>query len=165
MGREIRKVPADWEHPKYDPRECRLEWQKNAYHPMFDQDYDSACQKWYDEVKKFVPNEDAKWYHDWNGNPPDKSFYRTRKWTDEEATHYQVYETVSEGTPVTPHFATKEELIEYLVTNGDTWNQKRGEDGWHRDSAEAFVKSEYAPSLIVIVSDGKVDIQEPRAMK
>jgi hypothetical protein len=78
-----------------------------------------------------------------------------------EPTWYQVYETVSEGTPVTPPFETREELVEYLVENGDFWDQKRRAEGprggfqmpcapWSRKSAESFVMgSGGAPSMVV----------------
>lgn len=36
MGREIRKVPANWEHPKSDGR----------YQPMFDLYYGDAIDEW-----------------------------------------------------------------------------------------------------------------------
>lgn len=61
---------------------------------------------------------------------------------------WQVWETVSEGSPVTPAFATREELIDYLVANGDAWDQKRGDGGWSRENAESFVGDGWAPSLI-----------------
>lgn len=61
---------------------------------------------------------------------------------------WQVWETVSEGSPVTPAFATRGELIDYLVAVGDAWDQKRGEGGWKREAAESFVETEWAPSLI-----------------
>lgn len=33
----------------------------------------------------------------------------------EERTHYMMFEDTSEGTPISPAFATKEELVNYLV--------------------------------------------------
>lgn len=36
-------------------------------------------------------------YWEWESNPPDRESYRPYK--DEEGTWYQLYETVSEGTP------------------------------------------------------------------
>jgi hypothetical protein len=77
-------------------------------------------------------------------------------WPEGSATWYQVYQTVSEGSPVTPPFATKEELIEYLVKFGDEWDQSRTAEGrqasagWPRKAAEQFVKSEWAPSMMVV---------------
>jgi len=162
MGREIRRVPTDWTHPKYEEDQIRYEWQKDAYHPLYDLDYDLACEEWYENIKKFKPTKYAKWYHEDAGDPPDPSLYRHRKWSSEEATLFQVYETVSEGTPVTPVFATKEELVEYLVIHGDYWDQKSGRGGWNKKSAESFVKSEWAPSMIVNKTKSGIEIKKPR---
>lgn len=149
MGREIRRVPADWEHPRYTKENAPYDNRIGEHIPMYDDDYDSACEKWYAEAASFTPKDYAKYYHEYAGSPPDEESYRARKWTEEEATHWVVYQTVSEGTPVTPAFATKEELIEYLVKNGDFWDQKRGDGGWNRDSATRFVNNGWAPSFIL----------------
>jgi hypothetical protein len=148
MGREIRRVKPGWEHPKYLPENVHLEWQRDAYHPLYDRDYESACAKWYAGAITFKPDQYSNWYHEDAGNPPDAEYYRSEKWEDGEATWFQMYETVSEGTPVTPAFATKKELIEYLIIHGDYWDQKRGAGGWSRTNAESFVKNERAPSMI-----------------
>jgi len=63
---------------------------------------------------------------------------------------WQIWETVSEGSPVTPAFATREELIDFLVSGGDAWDRKRGDGGWSRESAESFVAAEWAPTLLVV---------------
>jgi hypothetical protein len=64
---------------------------------------------------------------------------------------WQLWETVSEGSPISPVFATAEQLVDYLVELGDVWGQKRGEK-WSRESAEAFVRAGWAPSLMVDAS-------------
>jgi nuclear transport factor 2 (NTF2) superfamily protein len=95
-------------------------------------------------------------YWEYEGNPPDCRY--CRPWKDEEATWFQVWETVSEGTPVTPPFATKEELIQYLADNGDFWDQRRAAEGTHRchptgwgyENAKKFVEEEWAPSAIMV---------------
>ena len=72
-------------------------------------------------------------------------------WTDTEppaGDGWQVWETVSEGSPITPVFPTKEGLIDHLIEHGDLWDQKRGAGGWKRENAESFVDAEWAPSLI-----------------
>lgn len=61
---------------------------------------------------------------------------------------WQVWETVSEGSPVTPAFATRDELIAYLVEGGDAWDRKRGDGGWTRENAESFIDQAWAPTLI-----------------
>ena len=140
MGREIRMVPPNWEHPKNEQGE---------YLPMYDRDYDTAAQEWLDGLAKWngMPEEkkySCKYFWEYEGNPPNKEYYRPR--FTEPATWYQVYQTVSEGTPVTPPFATKEELVDYLVKNGDFWDQKRGYGGHTKEQAEAFVEIGWVPS-------------------
>ena len=39
-------------------------------------------------------------------------------WSPDEATHYMMYETCSEGTPISPAFATPEELARWLTDTG-----------------------------------------------
>jgi len=74
---------------------------------------------------------------------------------------WQVWETVSEGSPVTPVLPTREALIDYLVEYGDLWDQKC-DGGWKRENAERFVSSGFAPSLVVNVSVTGAEILSPR---
>lgn len=67
---------------------------------------------------------------------------------------WQVWETVSEGSPITPVFPTKEGLIDYLAQRGDLWDQHRGEGGWGIARASAFVNAGWVPSMIM--HDGEV---------
>ena len=160
MGREIRRVPANWEHPKNEA---------GQYQPMYDNDFDTRLAGWlagYELWKKGEhPDQkdgaaEGSKYWDWEGSPPDPEYYHP-KW--EQADWYQMYETVSEGTPVSPPFATKEELVNYLVQYGDFWDQHRGHGGWDRANAERFVQAEWAPSGIFIVSpEGKGEYKAPR---
>lgn len=162
MGREIRRVPSDWNHPKYTVDDTCSPKRLGQFKPIYDEDYDTACIEWYQKAAKYIPEEGGcKYYHDYDGTP-DKDDYRDKSWSEEEATHYQVYETVSEGTPVTPHFATKNELIEYLVKHGDYWDQNRGHGGWDRKAAEVFVKREWAPSGIMHVGPSGSIISAPK---
>ena len=171
MGREIRRVPPDWEHPRHkssracpcdDIQRCRA----GEYMPTFDQDYESAANEWLANFKTFMrehKNGLGKYGYFWEeDSPPARSSYRERKWTDEEATAYQVYETVSEGCPVTPVFKTTEELIQHLVTYGDEWDQKRGAGGWSEAAARKFVEHGSAPSLLVMNNASGVRVMAPR---
>jgi len=147
MGREIRRVPANWEHPKDE---------KGHYIPLLDVVYEDYAREWMDGCIAWENGthehilddpsnkESTPFYWDWNGMPPDKNKCRPKFET--EPTWYQSYETISEGTPVTPPFATKEELIEYLVKNGDFWDQWRGDGGWSRKNAEKFVSEGWKPT-------------------
>lgn len=167
MGREIRYVPADWQHPRYTAETASRPQQVGQFIPMFDEDYETAAEKWLANVdlwrkgehpdQKTGDRSEYRYYWDWHGNAPDKESYRDRKWTPEEATHCIMYETVSEGTPVTPSFATKAELVEYLVANGTFWDDGKG---WPREAAQKFVEHEWAPSGIVN-SSGFHTVNEP----
>jgi hypothetical protein len=169
MGREIRMVPANWEHPK---RNKEVYPYKDGYEPMFERNFEDRFKEWLDDFdkyrasgfsereKEYYPNGLADWLQD-EGSPPDPKTFANYK--RDECTWVQMYETVSEGTPVSPAYATKEELIAYLAENGDFWDQerckrpdwetlwggKRGVSGWGMERAEAFVNAGWAPSFIV----------------
>lgn len=186
MGREIRRVPPNWEHPKKDYPNHRLGTIEEGYQPLYDRDLESAWERWLSEFQEWVATEgdrvraeygEADYPKDqpyrafckWDGQPPDPEYYRPR-WSEEEATWFQVYETVSEGTPVTPPFATREELIDYLCTHGDFWDQRRRKDRiadircgpWSREAATAFVNRGFAFSMMVETGPSGTTIKEPR---
>lgn len=81
-----------------------------------------------------------------------------------EGEGWQVWETVSEGSPITPVFPTAEELVEHLCTVGTVWDQKNAQDFPYeglrlptREQAEAFVKSGWVPSMVMVKkADGTV---------
>ena len=164
MGREIRRVPPKWEHPRYTadnaPRNS-LRSMIGEYIPMFDQDYDSAATEWiaaneswndgtHEDCEKY--RADYMYYWDWSGNPPDSESYRPA-FTD-EPTWCQGYETVSEGTPFTPAFETTAELVVWLVENGDPVH-----GAISKEQAESFVSGGYAPSMVMTVGESGADIR------
>ena len=159
MGREIRRVPANWEHPKDDD---------GKYKPLLDEDFETKAREWLDNCIAWdngthedavEHKNDCPFFWQWGGDPPDENYCRPRF---ESAEWYQVYETVSEGTPVTPPFATKQELVNYLVQHGDFWDQRRGQGGWNREAAMQFVEREWAPSGMLVTSAGKTEYKTPR---
>lgn len=87
MGREIRQVPMDWQHPKDD----------RGYIPMHNKDWKTAVEEWEANGCNY---EDA----------PDLARYRP-VWGEDVKLGFCLYETVSEGKPVSPIFATKDEVI------------------------------------------------------
>lgn len=151
MGREVRKVVAGWEHPKDEDGE---------YIPLLDESYDQAlhnytedCAEWNSKgrseaFKKY--GEDYS-FEEWRGEMPTEDCYRPH-WEESDRTCIQMYETVTEGTPVSPVFSTPQELIDYLVAFGDFSDQERGNGGWSKEGAERFVKSEYAPTGIIFLN-------------
>lgn len=161
MGREIRRVPENWEHPKRKDEYTG----KEGFRPMFQQDFREAysefekdLKEWYREQKAFEKGKEFKLkdktyskvngntYEDWAGEPPvppsPYDYMPIGKW-------YQLFENVSEGTPLSPPFATKKELIDWLSDNEDYYGHQ-----WTREQAEGMIKSEYVPSMAII--DGKL---------
>ncbi len=156
-------VIPNWEHPQEERPNYRTQRMEMRYVPLYDRSYREEMAEW---IKNHLlwekgehPRQDpeCKFYAEYDGEAPRSYNYRP-DWKEEEATWFQVYETVSEGTPVTPPFATKEELVEYLVENGDFWDQDRRKRGntimpcapWNRQQAEKFVFGVgWAPSMVM----------------
>lgn len=88
MGREVRRVPATWRHPKD---------KKGHYIPLCERPGHSK-----EEIEEAL--------RDGWGFMPD--------WPAEERTHLMMYETTTEGTPISPAFETPEELAQWLAHNG-----------------------------------------------
>jgi hypothetical protein len=156
MGREIRRVPADWEHPRDET---------GGLIPLYDQDFPTAAAEWKEGYRRWESGEvenhgadrdvlpwrprdmSASWedasveFWEYDG-PPDRDSYRKRAWTPEQASHYQMYETVSEGTPVSPVFATPEEVARWCADNLGGW-QKASYEAWLR-----VARGGYAPSAV-----------------
>jgi hypothetical protein len=138
-------VPPHWQHPMGD---------RGAPQSMFDQHFDDAFAEWLADFDRIRSGELsdcertcyakpgmsplAQWIGD-AGVPPDRRYYRP--WRDGEGTWFQVWENVSEGSPVTPAFATQEELVDYLVDYGDDSEGRRV--AWDRETAAEFVASRY----------------------
>lgn len=152
MGREIRRVPPDWEHPL-------AEWgpDKGRYRPMHDTPIEAAAQEWFAEWETWRRGEhyaqqpdypiandprpygrDYAAFVEYHGKSPDPDYYLPADWQPERATAYQVYETVTEGTPVSPVFQNTEALIAWLL-----------KQGYSKQSARAFAAGGYAPSFVV----------------
>ena len=90
---------------------------------------------------------DRRYFEDHCLDRPDESEDRMPDFgVPESDLGWCLYETVSEGTPVSPVFATAEELIEHLVAHGDDWSQKP----MRRESAEALVRDGWCPSGVAV---------------
>jgi hypothetical protein len=199
MGREIRRVPPDWDHP----RSLRPAWEpgigateKMACTPMLDESLREAQEEWDEGKRKWdagdnelartvwtevdlrreearaaelysgkSARDDAEFvrehlgqlvyesYEEYAGErpkPEDAALYRP-DWPEESRTAFQVYETVSEGTPVSPVFETREELLAWL---SDPSRDARLLPHMSREAAERFVTYGSVPSLMI--KDGQV---------
>lgn len=152
MGREVRRVPKDWQHPhdsegRLQPlslgfKEYVEEWNQaavlwaNGEHP--DQIESSAAERvLYGEMA----------FAEWDPRPNPQDFMPD--WPESERTHYQMYETVTEGTPVSPVMNSPEELARWLVVNehhcSATYEQ------WLRVCNGGF-----APSGVIDTATGRV---------
>ena len=122
MGREVRMVPSNWEHPK---GEC------GDYQPMHRHSYKKALLDWvrgyFKWQKGFYEDYQGRWmpkeeemanmsFTEWEGWPP-KEERHMPEFKPHECTHYQMYETCSEGTPISPVMETPEELARWLADN------------------------------------------------
>lgn len=125
MGREIRRVPKDWQHPKDA---------KGRYIPMH---------------KKFsyTPEEVEEGLQDgWlKGEPPHYGMDIMPQWPDAERTHLMMYEDTSEGTPISPAFETPEELARWLADNGAS---AMGSSTASYEQWLAMCRQGWAPSMV-----------------
>lgn len=151
MGREVRKVPANWQHPTDN---------RGEYIPLFDSNFTQTLTEWnYGKEmwekglrddwnngwKKRESDEMEMTWVEWHGEQPQAEDYMP-DWTESERTHYQMYETVTEGTPISPVMDSPESLARWLTDNeanagaGATASY----DGWLR-----VCKGGYAPSFVM----------------
>lgn len=147
MGREIRRVPPDWQHPKNE---------KGDYIPMHDFSYREQAEEWREneaawnrgEFPDYADAEAQKLtYTDWAGEHPDERDYMP-DWPDEQRTHYQMYEDTSEGTPISPVFASPEEVARWCADNGASafGGQTASYEHWLRVARGGF-----APSAVMVI--------------
>ena len=120
MGREARRVHPDWQHPTRTglvpttPSDwCgRNKLRFEALHEYADY---KPYLRYYNEDYAFTNDgeavEDKEDY-----NPPGPHDFMPN-WTPEEATHWQMYETCSEGTPISEVCESPEALAQWCVDN------------------------------------------------
>lgn len=132
MGREVRRVPADWTHPRY-PDDHYETHRRGRFIPMHEHGFAEAEAEWNEGFAKwregFVSSygddgpwrlrrpEDGQRFTECHGSRPSPDDYMP-DWPDDERTHLMMYEDTSEGTPISPAFETPEELARWLADNG-----------------------------------------------
>ena len=134
MGREVRRVPADWQHPKEQVPDWHTGRMKEKFwRPSYADEESRALA--YEQFKRQRPHRD-----DYMPN-----------WPKSERTHFMMYEDTSEGTPISPAFATPEELAQWLADTGASAFGSSTEtyDGWLR-----VAKGGWAPSAIYTPESG-----------
>jgi hypothetical protein len=121
MGREVRMVPSNWRHPKdkhgdYIPLFDHL-WAEQAYWRLHKMMWDAGYIESYIDTGIWLSRSGDQLnstYEEWEGEQPEQKDY-IPDWPTHERTHYMMYESVTEGTPISPAFATKEDLASWLV--------------------------------------------------
>jgi hypothetical protein len=122
MGREIRRVPPGWGHPRDD---------RGRFIPLFDgARYEEDLIEW--QVSAAEARRCGDDVVEWCGKAPDPEDY-TPVWSSAEAMAFCVYENVSEGTPWSPVFSEPEMIAAWLV-NECGWSHEMAVklciDGW-----------------------------------
>jgi hypothetical protein len=181
MGRSVRRVPKDWVHPVYTAETARHPGDVGRYVPLLDRFdpeearlWDEGARKWAEGLRPdgldengqdiwVVPSEEfplsyrspeVTW-EAWTGTRPDPARHMPF-WPDEERTHIAMYETTSEGTPISPVFKTGVALAHWLADNnascfGDntasyetwlTWIREDGVVDTDEDIAEEMAEVE-----------------------
>lgn len=116
MGREVRKVPQDWNHPVD---------RQGDFVPLFGDSYAEDRRRWEEDKRLWdqralpgVSDEeyDAYTFEDYDGGAPDPARYMP-DWPAKARTHYVMYETTTEGTPLSPGFDSPEKLARWLADN------------------------------------------------
>ncbi len=152
MGREVRMVPADWQHPKNDGKYVPLFDGADGAFASADAEWNESHSKWQQGLIKSY-GKDEKWqpidaeyrsmrYTDYGGSRPSPDDYMP-DWPTEQRTHYMMYEDTSEGTPISPAFATPEELARWLTDNNASAFASQGAsyEGWLRVCKGGFACS------------------------
>lgn len=136
MWREIRRVPVEWKHPKDENGRFKpmadLNFYEMALLSIADmtqwikeyQDFEQYGKAFTDSSWKVYSKKNWNSYEDWAGklseihiSDPDE-FMPKWDWR-------QLYENVSDWTPLSPPFPTAELLIEWLSSNKDFWWNQR----------------------------------------
>jgi hypothetical protein len=99
LSRTVRRVPLGYEHP--------VDRRGNPQ-PRFDRFYVPAVEEWLAARERWVSGEDPDRaehpdmdYGDWEGDAPDPDYYhRGRGWPEGVEMGIQMYEEVSEGSPI-----------------------------------------------------------------
>lgn len=157
MGREVRKVPASWVHPRdergrYIPlhdgdalAQATAAWDAGnaAWSLGYVEDY-SANQAW----KLKDGTEDSTTYAEYSGERPDPKDYMP-SWPEQLCTYLMMYEDTSEGTPISPAFATPEEMARWLADNGAS---AFGDMTATYEQWLATCKRGFAPSMVMTVN-------------
>lgn len=122
---ELRFVPENWSHPK-DEKGLFLPLRGESFSKEI-ADYKEEKEMWNNPrgFKKKIMGESFSWvpkeedekkfsFEDWHGKCPEEKDYMP-EFSDQERTHCQLYETITEGTPITPVMGSSAEVGRWIV--------------------------------------------------
>lgn len=141
MGRSIRRVPPDWVHPKVNGK----------YVPVHDQCYTAAVADWDYQAELWARHEHPQQasddtigigtWQEWAVDRPDPAYYRQSCWNESECTHFQIYENITEGTPLSPVLPDLAAVRAWLV-----------DAGYGRVATEELLNTFYLPTFYAMSS-------------
>ena len=138
MGREVRRVSLDFDWPLdkrwpgfcYEPPDCGIASCPDAHGTNLRWSKEAMCAfhraLWDDGYPKLEPPAGDGW---------------------------QLWETVTEGSPISPVFPTAEGLVDWLCSPAYNW----GISGpMQREQAQRFVQAGWAPSMVFSLRTGLI---------
>ena len=176
MGREMRRVPKNWQHPTEFSRNNDV-----RFKPLFEGPWEEHAARWDEDNWHWEAGEDRHWgrngepdtwkavdpdylidcptYEEWDGPRPVPEDYMPT-WTPEEATYYMMYESTSEGTPISPAFETPEELALWLADLGASTfaDMTASYEEWL-----PACRGSFAPSMVLVPGVGLISGVEAAA--
>ena len=131
MGRKVRRVAPGWEHPThpihpnrplplYDGSCFKKElgdWEKSLAVAKEAYEETGILETRTPRLLRLCKDHGFEVYwHECTAMKPDPTDYMPL-WSEDEATHLMMFETTSEGTPISPAFETPEGLARWLADN------------------------------------------------
>lgn len=156
MGREVRRVAPQWEHPRL----------AGTFRPL-DTGYSAAVAEWEEGRRRWaeglIPHgvdgwrtrtaqDDADYgsYRDYAGDQPDPDDYMP-EWSAAEATHWQMYTTTCGGQPISPVCATVEDMCRALAASRDRdATLFAGRRGSYEDWMQVVRDGGYFPTFVKV---------------
>lgn len=105
LSREVRRVPLNYEHPKKSRYDVQTMTYVEDFQPVCDRFYVPAVREWLANWERWQTNPDPAGggcsFEEWDGNGPDPDYhYPGEAWPDGAEMGIRMYESVSEGTPI-----------------------------------------------------------------
>lgn len=149
MSRELRRVAKGWHHPMYRFSHQRF----NVFGAQVrDPDGYVRSEIRFRPLHQAAPGQVAVMLAEYSAECADDGEACSRTladwmpdWPKDALMHWQIYETVSEGTPVSPVFGTKEELLAWMtqpIDRASIYNagaDRQCMQGMQQDAAEKWL--------------------------